>query len=69
MSDAHSKASNTAFVMLPQAGNLDVDGNEIDGKKLHNLNALYGKAFSSEATYRLVLCLILITIIGCWNGA
>lgn len=67
MPDAHSKASNTAHVMLPQAGNLDVSENETDGKKTqnkHNLNTLYGKAISNEATYRFVLCLILITIIG-----
>lgn len=28
----------------------------------HNLKVLYGKAIPSEATYRFVLCLILITI-------
>lgn len=31
--DVHSKASNIAYVMLPQAGNMDVNGNETDGKK------------------------------------
>lgn len=33
VSDAHSKASNTAYVMLPQAENMDVYGNKTDGKK------------------------------------
>lgn len=31
--DVHSKASNAAYLMLPQAGNLNVNGNETDGKK------------------------------------